>query len=214
MDEQEKIRQIYQELLEKYGEPERPDGKSGIDWVIETILSQNTNDVNRDKGFRNLKEKYGNDYEAIENAPHEELTETIRIVGLGPTKAERIQEALKIIREGQGEYSIDFLKEMNVEDAKNWLTDIPGIGPKTASVILCFHFGMPTFPVDTHVHRLSKRLGLVPENASRTKTHNIMEEKVPDDIKYPFHLLLIKHGRKGCTARDDSCELCEKYRDK
>lgn len=214
MDEEEKIRSIYQELLEKYGEPEEPDGMSGIDYLIETILSQNTNDINRDKAFRNLKERYGDDYAAIENADREELIETIRIAGLGPTKAERIQEALRIVREDQGEYSIDFLGDMSVEDAKSWLTDIPGIGPKTASVILCFHFGMPTFPVDTHVHRLSKRLGLVPESASRTKTHDIMEEKVPDEIKYPFHILLITHGRKGCTAHDESCELCEKYGDK
>jgi endonuclease-3 len=214
MEEEEKIRAIYQELLEKYGEPDQPDGMSGIDYLIETILSQNTNDINRDKAFRNLKDKYGDDYEAIENADREELIETIRIAGLGPTKAERIQEALRIVREDQGEYSIDFLEDMSVDEAKKWLTDIPGIGPKTASVILCFHFGMPTFPVDTHVHRLSKRLGLVPENASRTKTHNIMEEKVPDEIKYPFHILLITHGRNGCTAHDESCELCEKYREK
>lgn len=214
MEEEEKVRAIFDDLLEKYGEPEEPDGMSGIDYLIETILSQNTNDVNRDKAFRNLKEKYGDDYEAIENADREKLIETIRIAGLGPTKAERIQEALKIVREYQGDYSIEFLEDMDVDEAKKWLTDIPGIGPKTASVILCFHFGMPTFPVDTHVHRLSKRLGLVPESASRTKTHNIMEEKVPDEIKYPFHRILITHGRNGCTARDDSCEVCEKYREK
>lgn len=213
MEEEQKVRAIFDDLLEKYGEPEEPDGMSGIDYLIETILSQNTNDVNRDKAFRNLKEKYGDDYEAIENAEREKLIETIRIAGLGPTKAERIQEALKIVREYQGDYSIEFLEDMDVDEAKKWLTDIPGIGPKTASVILCFHFGMPTFPVDTHVHRLSKRLGLVPESASRTKTHNIMEEKVPDEIKYPFHRILITHGRNGCTARDESCELCEKYGD-
>jgi len=214
MEEEEKIRAIYQELLERYGEPEEPDRMSGIDYLIETILSQNTNDINRDKAFRNLKDKYGEDYRAIEDADREELIETIRIAGLGPTKAERIQEALKIVRGDQGEYSIDFLKGMDITGAKKWLTDIPGIGPKTASVILCFHFKMPTFPVDTHVHRLSKRLGIVPENASRTKTHNIMEEKVPDEIKYPFHILLITHGRNGCTAHDESCEICEKYREK
>lgn len=214
MDEEEKIRAIYQELLEKYGQPDEAGDMPGIDYLIETILSQNTNDINRDKAFKNFKEKYGNDYEAVENADREELIDTIRIAGLGPTKAERIQEALRIVREDQGAYSIDFLEEMSVEDAKKWLTDIPGIGPKTASVILCFHFGMPTFPVDTHVHRLSKRLGLVPENSSRTRTHDIMEEKVPDEIKYPFHILLITHGRNSCTARDESCELCEKYGDK
>ncbi|PSG99339.1 MAG: DNA lyase [Nanohaloarchaea archaeon SW_7_43_1] len=214
MEDKEKVRSIYQELLEKYGEPEEPDNMSGIDYLIETILSQNTNDINRDKAFRNLKDKYEDDYRAIENADREELIEAIRIAGLGPTKAERIQEALKIVREDQGGYSIDFLEEMDISGAKKWLTDIPGIGPKTASVILCFHFKMPTFPVDTHVHRLSKRLGLVPENASRTKTHNVMEEKVPDEIKYAFHILMITHGRNGCTAHDESCEICEKYREK
>ena len=212
MDE-EKTRSIYEDLLEKYGEPEEPDGMSGIDYLIETILSQNTNDINRDKAFDNLKEKYGDEYESIENADRDELIDTIRIAGLGPTKAERIQEALRIVREDQDEYDMDFLQDMSVENAKKWLTDIPGIGPKTASVILCFHFGMPTFPVDTHVQRLSKRYGLVPENSSRTKTHDIMEEKVPDEIKYPFHILLITHGREECTARQDDCgcELCEKY---
>lgn len=213
MNDEEKIRSIYQELLEKYGEPEKPHEKSGIDYVIETILSQNTNDINRDKAFRNFKDRYGDDYEAVENADREELIDTIRIAGLGPTKAERIQEALRIIREDQGEYSIEFLDELGVEEAKSWLTEIPGIGPKTASVILCFHFGMPTFPVDTHVHRLTKRYGLVPENASRKKTHEIMEEKVPDEIKYPFHILLITHGREECTAQKDNCDcdLCREY---
>ena len=96
MEDEKKIRKIYEFLLEKYGEPGEPNDHNGIDYVIETILSQNTNDVNRDKGFRQLKEKYGNDYAAIEKADREELTETIRIVGLGPTKAERIQEAVTL----------------------------------------------------------------------------------------------------------------------
>lgn len=213
MEEEEKIRSIYKDLLEKYGEPEPPHERSGIDYLIETILSQNTNDINRDKAFTQLKEKYGDDHGEIKNADRQELIETIRIAGLGPTKAERIQEALRIVRETEGDYSIDFLEDMSVEEAKEWLTEIPGIGPKTASVTLCFHFGMPTFPVDTHVHRLSKRYGLVPENASRKKTHEVMEDKVPDEIKYPFHILLITHGREECTARKDDCkcELCEKY---
>jgi len=233
MEDEDKIRSIYNWLLEEYGKVDDPDEMSGIDWVIETILSQNTNDINRDKAFRQLKERYGDDYEAIENEGREELIDTIRVAGLGPTKADRIQEALKIIREharnseevsgtpensvrefsDENQYSIEFLDDYSLEEAKDWLTKIPGIGPKTASVILCFHFGKNTFPVDTHVHRLCKRYGLVPENASRTKTHDIMEEKVPDGIKYQFHRLLIKHGREECKAtnRDCSCELCRKY---
>lgn len=212
MSEEQKIREIYHWLLERYGEPSEPENLEGIDFVVRVILSQNTNDINRDKAFKNLKEKYDS-YEEVENAPREDLIDVIRVAGLGPTKAERIQEALGIIREKSGDYSIEFLGDMSVEEAKKWLTDIPGIGPKSAAVILCFYFRMPVFPVDTHVHRLSKRYGLVPENASREKTHEIMEEKVPDDIKYPFHILLITHGREECSARNKECgcELCERY---
>lgn len=210
---EERIRYLYQKLLEKYGEPGEPDGMSGIDYVIETILSQNTNDISRDKAFNNLKQKYGDDYEAIENAEREEIVEPIRVCGLGPTKAERIQETLRIVREQEGDYSIEFLEDMGVDEAKKWLTDIPGIGPKTASVILCFHFGMPVFPVDTHVQRLStKCMRIVPENSSRTKTHEILEKKVPDEIKYNFHMLMIEHGRNGCTARDPGCMFCNGFR--
>lgn len=219
------IREIHQYLLDKYGKPEEPPAMSGIDWVVETILSQNTNDKNRDKAFKKLANRYET-WEQIENADVEELTDTIRVAGLGPTKAERIQRALRIIREegrnsgrvsgapedeesSYAEYSIEFLDDMSLEDAKAWLTDIPGIGPKTASVILGFHFNKATIPVDTHVYRLSKRLELVPENVSREKAHEILEEKVPDDIKYEFHRLLIKHGRETCTAHVDGCELCQ-----
>lgn len=214
MDDEQKIREIYGWLLERYGEPDEPEDILPIELVIRVILSQNTNDINRDKAFQNLKERYGNDYGAIENADVEELTDTIRVAGLAPTKAERIQGALETIREESGGYSVDFLEDKSVEEAKEWLTSIPGIGPKSAAVILCFGFDKPVFPVDTHVHRLSKRYGLVPENASREKTHDIMEEKVPDDIKYPFHRLLIEYGREECTARkeDCGCELCRRYR--
>ena len=214
MDEKDKIKKIYEWLEENYGPAPEPSEMSGIDYVIETILSQNTNDINRDKAFKNLKEKYGDDFEEIRYADREELIDTIRIAGLGPTKAERIQEALKIIYKGEGSYSVEFLDDLSLEEGKKWLTDIPGIGPKTASVILGFHFKKPTIPVDTHVHRLANRYSLVPEGSSRKKTHDILEEKVPDEIKYYFHRLLIEHGRAECKASKDDCEcdLCRRYR--
>lgn len=204
--EEERIRRIDSQLKEYYGEPEKPDNQSDIDYLVETILSQNTNDINRDKAFSNLKEKYGENWEKVETADLDELTEAIRVAGLGPTKAERIQKALEMIREERGEYSLDFIEEMSVEEGKDWLTKIPGVGPKTAAIILCFHFDKPVMPVDTHVHRVSKRLGLIPEKASREKAHEILEEKVPGDIKYEFHRLLIEHGRKHCKAQNPSCE--------
>lgn len=218
---EDEIREIHQGLLERYGEPEDPSELTGIEYLIETILSQNTNDINRDKAFDNLKEKYGDDWKTLENTSHEELTDTIRVAGLGPTKAERIQEALKIIRESEKPsetYSIEFLNELSVEEGKKWLTDIPGIGPKTAAVILCFHFKKPVIPVDTHVHRIAQRFELVPEGCSRTKTHEILEDIVPDEIKYSFHRLLITHGRETCKARNhvdnENCfERCKHYRE-
>lgn len=203
---EEKIREINQRLKEYYGEPERPTELTGIEYLVETILSQNTNDINRDKAFKNLQEKY--DYwEKVENLDRDELIDTIRVAGLGPTKAERIQESLRIVREDQREYSLEFINDMSIEDGKAWLTEIPGIGPKTAAIILCFHFGKPVMPVDTHVHRISQRLGLVPEGVSRTKSHHLLEERVPNDIKYEFHRLLIDHGRKHCKAQHATC--CE-----
>ncbi len=221
---EKEIRNIYRGLRERYGEAPEPSEMTGTEYLVETILSQNTNDINRDKAYDKLNEKYGS-WREVENAEYEELVDTIRIAGLGPTKAERIQEALKIVREHHGEnfsgdeaYSIEFLNDLPVEEAKAWLTGIPGIGPKTAAVILCFHFKMPVIPVDTHVYRISRRFGLVPENASRKKTHSILDEIVPDEIKYGFHRLLITHGRETCKAKghadNENCfERCKYYRE-
>ena len=207
MNEEEKIRELNRRLKERYGEPEDPPEMSDIGYLVETILSQNTNDINRDKAYSNLVDRYET-WEEVENADYEELVDTIRVAGLGPTKAERIQEGLRIVREDQGEYSLEFLQDMSVDDAKDWLTKIPGVGPKTAAIILCFYFKKPVFPVDTHVHRISKRLGLIPRNAGRTKAHNILEEKVPDDIKYELHRLMIEYGRDTANARNPDCENC------
>jgi len=216
--EPEEIREIHQQLLERYGEPEEPKEMTGIEYLIETILSQNTNDINRDKAFRNLKERYGNDWQEVVEASQDELADTIRVAGLGPTKAERIQRALEIAEETRGEYSIEFLKDTDTEKAESWLTDIPGIGPKTAAVILLFHFRKPKMPVDTHVHRIAQRFELVPEGCSRGKSHEILEDVVPDGIKYSFHKLLIAHGRETCKARnhldnEDCFERCIYYRE-
>ena len=216
----QEMEKIHSKLIERYGQPEEPKQLTGTEYLVETILSQNTNDINRDKAFNNLQNKY-NTWEEVENAPKEELTDTVRVAGLGPTKSKRIQKALKTIRETEKTsetYSIDFLSDMKVEKGKKWLTEIPGIGSKTASVILCFHFRKPVIPVDTHVHRIAQRFKLVPENCSRNKTHEILEEIVPDTIKYSLHILLITHGRETCKARNhvdnEKCfKRCQKYQE-
>jgi len=162
-----------------------------------------------------LFERY-DDFAAIEAADHDELAETIRVAGLADQKAARIQRALAAIREETGgAYSLAFLDAMATADAKDWLTEIKGVGPKTASVVLNFHFGKPTMAVDTHVERVSKRFGLVPESASNQAAHVALDEIVPDELIYPLHVLLIRHGRTHCSARNADCDnpVCEAYCD-
>ncbi len=211
----DRVRQIYEALVEEYGEPEPPRDMPPVDYVIHTILSQNTTDENRDAAFDALKERYGDDYAAIERADSEELAETIRQAGLAHTKAPRIQDALRTIREYTGgEYRLDFIPEMDADEARDWLTDIKGIGPKTAAVILLFRFDKPLFPVDTHVERVGKRFGLIPQDMSAAKAHAEFREGVPDEIKYPFHILLIQHGREHCSASEPTCDqssICEQF---
>jgi len=180
--------------------------------LVNTILSQNTNDVNRDKAYERLKERFTN-WEQVRDAPKEKVIEAIRPAGLGPTKGPRIQGALETITEQEGKITLDFLRGMSTEEARQWLTDLPGVGPKTAAIVLCFALGKPAFPVDTHVHRVSQRLGLIPEGTSREKAHDILEDIVPGEHYYAFHLNLIAHGRAVCHARDPECERCALWDD-
>lgn len=201
----DRLTTIMDRLKEEYGVPDRPDRDDPVDSLITTILSQNTNDTNRDRAKQQLDETYGS-YQEILDADTDELADVIRIAGLGPTKAERIQTALSRIKEEKGEFTLDHVNAMGKEEAKAYLQDFPGVGPKTAAVTLCFVFGMPVMPVDTHVYRLAQRLDLIPQDVGRSKAHELLESVVPDDRIYEFHINLIKHGRAVCTAQNPSCQ--------
>ena len=197
---------IHDLLLSTYGDhPWRP--SDPVATLVSTILSQNTNDVNRDRAFERLRERFPT-WEAVRDAPVDELVEVVRPAGLAPTKAPRIQEALRRVSEERGEIEIGFLGEMGVEEARAWLLDIPGVGPKTAAIVLLFALGMPAFPVDTHVHRVTRRLGLIPDKTSREKAHDLLEALAPAEIYYVFHLNVIEHGRAVCRARKPKCDAC------
>jgi len=206
---------IHRLLIEQYGDhPWRPP-LDPVSELVLTILSQNTNDVNRDQAWQRLRERFpapkgtgGPGWEEIIAAPTEELAEAIRPGGLADTKAPCIQEALRTILAERGELSLDFLAQMPVEEAKAWLMQLKGVGPKTAAIILLFSLGRPAFPVDTHIHRLSRRLGLISSNTSREKAHRLLEELLPPEFYYAFHLNLIAHGREVCRARVPRCGLC------
>jgi len=201
-----KVLRVHRLLVSEYGpRPWQP--SDPLATLVSTIISQNTNDDNRDRAFERLRDRFP-DWEAVRDAPEEEVEEAIRTAGLAPTKAPRIQDALRQISEQQGELSLDFLVDWPLGEARQWLLSLSGVGPKTAAIVLLFALGRPAFPVDTHVHRLSRRLGLIPDKASREKAHELLEEMVPEDLYYAFHLNMIAHGRAVCHARNPQHDRC------
>jgi endonuclease-3 len=206
-DLHQRILEVHQRLAAAYGEPQWEPHHQPIAELVNTILSQNTNDHNRDIAYAQLRERFPR-WKDVMTAPEEEIVDAIRPAGLGPSKAPRIQAALQRVQEERGRLELDFLQEMPLEEARSWLLDIKGVGPKTAAIVLLFALGRPAFPVDTHVHRVSRRIGLIPENASRTKAHTLLERRVPKELFYPFHIELIRHGREICGARSPRCDAC------
>ena len=198
---------IADQLQVLYGFPEWRPALPPLDELVSTILSQNTSDTNRDKAFFALKAKFA-DWESVRDAPVELIETTIRPAGLSKQKAPRIQAALRYITEKRGRLSLDFLKDMPVGEAKTWLTSMNGIGPKTTAIILLFAFNIPAFPVDTHVHRVTGRLGLIDEKTNADRAHDELETIIPADEFYPAHLNIIRHGREICKARKPLCERC------
>jgi endonuclease-3 len=173
------------------------------------MLSQNTTDTNSFRAFRNLKAAYPC-YEDLLAAPQEDISELIRVGGLAEMKAGRIREALRRIKadSGTGSVNLRFLAGLGASKAEEYLLALPGVGPKTAAVVLLFAFGFPIMPVDTHVYRVSRRLGLVPEKASIKDAQRILEETVPQGKYLSMHLNLIRHGRLVCRARKPLHERC------
>jgi endonuclease-3 len=198
---------IHERLLEFYGEPVWRNPLPAIDELVSTILSQNTNDVNRDRAFEALRAKLPT-WEAVRDAKEKDVVEAIRPAGLANQKGPRIQQVLKAITEERGNLDLSFLKEMRVGDARDWLTKFNGVGPKTAAIVLCFSLGMPAFPVDTHVYRVTGRIGLRPERMTVEQAHPHLEALFPPETYYAAHLNIIRLGREICTARKAMCEKC------
>ena len=203
----DKTIEAHRRLLDEYGEPTWRPHMDAVSELVSTILSQNTNDVNRDVAFDRLRSRLPT-WEQVRDADTEVVIEAIRPAGLANQKGPRIQEALRLITQERGELDLDYLAEWPVEEAKDWLCSINGVGPKTAAIVLLFSLGRPAFPVDTHVHRVTKRLGLIGPKVSREKAHVELEQLVPEEAYYPFHLNLICHGRRVCSSRKPRCEAC------
>lgn len=198
---------VMPKMREMYGYPAWRQHLPPVDELVCTILSQNTSDTNRDKGFAGLKEAFP-DWESVRDGNTEDVIDAIRSAGLANQKAPRIQQALHYLTESQGAISLDFIEEMDPEEARQWLVKIKGIGLKTASIILLFAFNKPAFPVDTHVNRVGKRLGFIDEDTKIDDAHYQWEQIAPPEDYYPLHLNIIQHGREICGARSPKCEIC------
>ncbi len=207
MDLKARALEVYQRLLDFYGYPEWRNPLPPLDELVSTILSQNTNDVNRDVAFDALKAKFPN-WEAVRDADPEAVKDAIRPAGLANQKGPRIQTVLKLITEQRGDLNLEFLRDYSREQARDWLLQFKGVGPKTAAIVLQFSLDKPAFPVDTHVHRITGRIGLRPEKMNADKTHELMEELLPPETYYAAHLNIIRLGREICQARSPKCPEC------
>jgi endonuclease-3 len=191
-----------------FGEPQWQGGEDPVDELIWTILSANTNDTNSGRAFRQLKATFGDDWEAVRGAPLDAIKAAIRVAGMYHQKAPRIVATLTLIREREGDYRLDHLADLPLSAALDYLTSLPGVGHKTASIVLLFCFNRGSFPVDTHIQRISQRVGISGPKANPEKIKQIWETLLPPETFYALHLNLIRHGREICQARTPKCEIC------
>jgi endonuclease-3 len=203
MADRRRLRTIRDRLRREYGRPVLRAHRAPIDELILTVLSQNTNDRNRDVAWARLRERLPS-WDAVREAPVREIEDAIRPGGLAPTKAVRIKRILEAI----GGDDLCWLEDAPLEEARDYLCDLPGVGRKTAACVLLFSFGRPEVPVDTHVYRVASRLGLIRPGASFDEAHDEMLRLVDPEDAYEVHVLLIRHGRRTCVARAPRCSEC------
>ncbi len=199
--------EVYDLLEAYYGKPDRRQRLDGTSELIWTILSQHTSDLNAERAFAALSDRYDS-WEAVLAAPVDDLVETIRSGGLARQKAPRIQTTLQSILDRTGGFDISFLSGIPLEEAKAWLRAMPGVGPKTAGVVLSFAMDQPAMAVDTHIHRVSKRLALIGPKVTADEAHDVLEGSIVAERVLNLHVYLITHGRQVCKAQRPLCHEC------
>ena len=212
------LARVYDLLIATYGEPQNEPDYDPVGGLIGTILSQHTSDINSERAYKQLVETFPT-WEAVRDAPTYKVAEAVRNGGLANIKARRIQDVLHELTDLQAErgdsrslsYVLEDLTQMQPEEAWRSLRKLPGVGPKTAACVLMFNLGMPVMPVDTHVHRVSQRLGLIGPKVSADQAHDIFARHVPPVWVYPLHVNLIRHGRQVCHAQRPECTKCALY---
>ena len=200
---------VLERLGERYDHPTWAGPRlDAVSELVLTILSQNTSDTNSFRAFSALRDRYATWHEVLA-APTDELEEVIRPGGLAPTKSRRIQHVLAEVHAATGgTWDLGFLATRPLLEARDWLVSLPGIGRKTAAIILLFGFGRPQLPVDTHVHRVATRVGMLAPRTPLERAHDLLEEVLEPNEMYAFHVELIRHGRDTCRAPRPICGLC------
>lgn len=201
-----KTQVLIKQLDDHYGLKKWSRWREPVGELVRTILSQNTTDKNSLKAYADLQEAYPT-WESIIEADEENIADVIRSGGLANTKAKKIKKALIEIKKQHGSINLEFLANYELSKAEDYLVSLDGVGTKTAACVLIFSFNFPIIPADTHVHRLSNRIGIV-EGSTREKTQELLQDEIPDKDKYSFHLNLIEHGRKICKAKNPLCDNC------
>lgn len=201
-----RIRRIAKLLTQMYGAP-RPRREDPLDALVATVLSQNTSDTNSARAFRRLKERFPS-WDEVRTADVAQVADAIKTGGLAGVKAARIKRILERLHRERGSTSLGFLPGLDPDAARGYLMSFDGVGPKTAACTLLFGCGMPVFPVDTHVLRVARRLGLIPKGCDADRAHAILGSVVPSELVYPLHVNMITHGRRRCRPQKPRCDGC------
>jgi endonuclease-3 len=201
------VERVLEALEERFGRPRLTRRLDPLSELVLTILSQHTSDTNRDRAFADLRARFPT-WEEVADAPRPSIERAIRKGGLARIKSGVIRDLLRRVRAERGELNLDHLKEQPMEEGRRWLLGLRGVGAKTAACVLLFSCGQPAFPVDTHVHRIARRLGWIPSSASADEAHLLLEALIPPSRRLAAHVNFITLGRELCRARLPACSDC------